>query len=260
MKTSIFQSKSAILIALTVILIGTSCIPQKRLRYLQLQDALAETDTLHAQIPEHIIKPFDIIQVQVFSSTGNLISTPGLDSRTTPGTSASIYLQGYLVDKNGEINIPILGNHKVDGLTIPKLQSMLTDVAREKIALDADVNVRLVNFRVTVIGEVEHPGVIEVYNQRISIIEALAYTGDLTNYGNRKEILLIRENNGVNEIYSINLTDRNLLKSPYFYLQSNDIIYVQSLNAKSYGFAQVQWGIIISSVSTLIAIIAVVTR
>ncbi len=241
-------------------LVITSCVSQKKMRYLQ-EGTIEPENVQTAQTTGEVkIKPFDVLHVQVYSASPELSRIPGFDISSNLGTTASIYLQGYSVGHDGKLQLPLLGTLVVEGLTIPELEEQLNVVAREKISLDADVMVRLVNFRISVLGEVKDPAVVEVFDSRISVLEALARAGDLTVYGNRKNVMLIRDNYGKKEVIYLDLTDRNLLYSPYFYLQNNDVIYVQPMNAKSYGFAQVQWSVLFSSVSTLIAILALLYK
>lgn len=134
--------------------------------------------------------------------------------------------QTYLVDKAGDINFPRLGVIHVAGMTTSELQNLIA----KKISVDVEdpiVKVALVNFRVNVLGEVRNPGTIEVNRERFSILDALGAAGDLTEYAERNNILLIREVDGKKEFHRLNLNDAELLSSPYYYLQQNDAIYVE---------------------------------
>lgn len=134
--------------------------------------------------------------------------------------------QTYIVDKQGDIKFPILGTIHVAGMSTLELAKYLTD----KIALDVDdpfVRVELINFRVNVMGEVNRPGAKMVNRERYSILDALADAGDLTAYGERNNVLLIREVDGKKEFHRFNLNDASILTSPYFYLQQNDVLYVE---------------------------------
>jgi polysaccharide biosynthesis/export protein len=255
----VFRSR-AILFPL-IALIFTACVPQKKLRYFQ--EHAADTSFAATSIyaaPPYLLQPGDILQVQIFSASPDLPQIPGFEASTNLGTTASVYLQGYQISSEGTLKLPLLGVFTAHGITIADLQQQVAVVARDRISLDADVSIRLVNYRITVLGEVVAPGVLEVYDGRISIPEALARCGDMTVYGNRQNVMIIRENAGKKELITVDLTDRGLLHSPHFYLQNHDILYIQPLNAKSYGFAQVQWGAILSSVSTIIAIMALIYK
>ncbi len=132
----------------------------------------------------------------------------------------------YLVDKAGDINFPGLGTLHVGGLTTAQIASIITKKVSETVE-DPYVKVQLVNFKVNVLGEVARPGTIEVDTERYSLLDALAAAGDLTPYGERENILLIREENGQKHFHHLNLNDAATLSSPYFYLQQNDVIYVE---------------------------------
>ncbi len=134
--------------------------------------------------------------------------------------------QTYIVDKNGDINFPILGKIHVKGMSTMDLSAYLVD----RIAEDVDdpfVRVELLNFRVNVMGEVNRPGAKVVNRERYSILDAIADAGDLTPYGERNNILLIREIDGKKEYHRLNLNDASILTSPYFYLRQNDVLYVE---------------------------------
>lgn len=143
---------------------------------------------------------------------------------TTPTTVGSLLT--YVVDQNGDIMMPILGKLHVSGLTTKEISSMITKEV-EKTVKDPYVRVQLLNFRINVLGEVNSPGVQTIGTERYTIMDAIAASGDLTIYGQRNNILLIREENGQNTYHRLNLNDVNILSSPYYYLQQNDVIYVE---------------------------------
>ncbi|MDE6081328.1 MAG: polysaccharide biosynthesis/export family protein [Muribaculaceae bacterium] len=140
--------------------------------------------------------------------------------------SAVPRLQTYIVDSKGDINFPVLGRIHVKGMTTEELAEYLTSRIGEDV-VDPTVRVELVNFCVDVMGEVREPGRIPVKTGRISILDALAMAGDMTEYGQRESVVLIREENGVRTVHRLNLNDVNVLSSPYFYLCQNDVIYVE---------------------------------
>ena len=134
--------------------------------------------------------------------------------------------QTYIVNKQGDIKFPILGTIHVEGMTTIELADYLTKKIGEDVE-DPFVRVELINFRVNVMGEVTRPGAKSVSRERYSVLDALADAGDLTPYGERNNILLIREVDGKKEFHRMNLNDASILSSPYFYLQQNDVIYVE---------------------------------
>lgn len=151
---------------------------------------------------------------------------------SNPAARASVKMtqtpqqQTYIVNKQGEINFPILGKIKVAGKTTDEIQAML-EQAISKDVENPYVRVQLVNFKVNVLGEVKKPGTINVETQRFSVLDALASAGDLTEYGLRDKVVVIREENGQKTYHRLNLNDAAILSSPYFYMQQNDVVYVE---------------------------------
>ncbi len=145
--------------------------------------------------------------------------------------TAAPTMQTYLVDETGYIKMPVLGALHVSGMTTSELENAL----EKKISKDVEnpfVRVDLVNFRVNVLGEVLKPGAYDVERERYSVLDALADAGDLTPYGERSNVLIIRENGDVKEFHRINLNSAEALSSPYFYLQQNDVVYVEPNNIR----------------------------
>lgn len=140
--------------------------------------------------------------------------------------ASNVAYQTYHVDKEGFIRFPVLGKIHVAGMTLNDLATYLTDKIAEKV-VDPMVTVELVNFHVNVMGEVLHPGVQLVNRERYSLLDAISAAGDLTPYGERKRVLLIREEDGRRVYHRLNLNDPDLLESPYFYMRQNDVLYVE---------------------------------
>jgi polysaccharide export outer membrane protein len=162
---------------------------------------------------------------------------------------------GYLVDPNGEIEFPRIGKMKVAGKSMTSVQQELETVLAEYVKEPA-VAVRRLNFRVTVIGEVASPGIIQIPYDRMNILQALAQAGDLTIFAQRENILLVRETPEGKETVRLSLYDKSLLSSPYYWLQSGDLLYVQPNKTKvntNTTFFQV-WPTIISSASIFLVI------
>ena len=141
-------------------------------------------------------------------------------------------LFGYLVDTNGEIEYPGLGTLKVGGMTTEALENMLYERLNQFVS-NYVLTVRLINFRITVLGDVARQGPIPVNNERITIVEAIGQAGGLTPYGNAEDVLLVREQNGERQYHQINLHDKDIFRSPLFYLKQNDVIYVRPLSQKT---------------------------
>ena len=168
------------------------------------------------------------------------------------------------MDNEGIIDYPVLGRIKVGGLTKSECEAMIHDKIKPYLNANENpvVTVQMSSYSISVLGEVNHPGSFQVSREKINILEALAQAGDLTIYGVRENVKLIREDaNGKKQIYHINLNDANLLTSPYYYLQQNDIVYVEPNKVKAknstIGQSTTLW---ISATSILVSIAALVVN
>ena len=182
----------------------------------------------------------DMVSVSMFNK-GRYITPEGsvVNNQNNMNASGGVEksTQFYLVDKDGNIDFPIIGKLHVGGKTKSEIAEIVQNAVYPKYVKEKPaVDVRLMNFRVTVIGAVKSPGVIESKTERLNFLEAIAEAGDLDIKGQRENIMLIRtNNNGQREIHRLNLNDKNLLISPYFNLQQNDIIYVQPNESAAHG-------------------------
>lgn len=207
-----------------------SCIDSKKIAYFS---DIGDSAYIKSQAGlEPIIQKKDILSISVSSlnpeasiifNEPNLPITPNANTSTaTPQTA------GYLVNDDGYIKFPILGDVKAAGLTQKELSLYLTkQLADRKLLMDPIVNVRFLNFRVTVLGEVMRPGVVYSPSEQISILEAIGAAGDLTIYGLRDNVILIRQQGDQKLVKRLNLNSSEVLQSPYFFLKSNDVVYVE---------------------------------
>ncbi|RYF85669.1 MAG: polysaccharide export protein [Chitinophagaceae bacterium] len=188
---------------------------------------------------ESVIQPNDILSIQVTSvnpQAAEIFNTPTTPNRVSNAGSTTVVsgeAVGYLVNPDSTIQFPVLGNIKVVGISKSQLKKQLIDsLVQKKLLVDPIVNIRFLNFRVTVLGEVGKPTVVNVPNEKISILEAIGMAGDLTIYANRENVLLIREIGGVKDIKRLNLNSNEIFTSPYYYLKSNDVVYAEPNKAK----------------------------
>lgn len=138
---------------------------------------------------------------------------------------------GYFVDQEGYIDFPVLGRLKVAGLTLEEAKFQIYELLQPYLR-DAVVNARFLNFKITVLGEVNAPGTVRLTNKRVTLLEALGMAGDLSDYANRTNVLVIREKEGSRQYARINLQSADIFTSPYFYMQQNDVIYVEPIRAR----------------------------
>lgn len=215
----------AVVVAMTMVLALSSCGSAKQVAYFQNIDSLNLSAS--RMLYDAKIMPKDQLSIIVKSSNEDLSEPFNLYSKSMGGSNQN--LQYYLVDNAGYIDFPIVGKIKVLGLTARECENLVRSKIQPyfKESELPLVTVRMSSFRVVVTGEVGSPGVVTVPNEKISIVEALAQSGDMGLQGKRKNILLIREDaTGRKEAHRLDMTDANLINSPYFYLQQNDIVYV----------------------------------
>lgn len=247
---------------LIAILVFTSCGSRKDIVYFQ--DEPIEDGVLVSEPKPIIYKPDDILTINVSALDPDTVRPFNLTlvaggSRTNNPLSAQAGLQQqtYLVDYEGFIEFPVLGRIKVAGLTRKNLTDYLTKEISEYVK-NPIVNVRLSNFTITILGEVQNPGTFTIQDERITLLEAIGLANDLTIFGKRKNVLLIREIDGKKRYSKIDLTSVNVVNSPVYYLQPNDVIYVEPNNARIRSSSYNQNNsVLISAIGTLTTIIAV---
>ncbi len=239
---------------LAALLSQTACIQHRQLINF---DRGPVFDSLMLPVQPHVlrIQHDDLLGISVLSQTSDpAVTAPFRSPNPTGGAEADA--PKYLVDGAGLINMPLVGKIPVVGLTTQEVRDTIAD-RLSKYLRNPIVNVRLANFRFSVLGEVNKAGTYSVPYEQVNVLEAVGQAGDLTKYGNRENLLLIRQSNGQRTYARINLHDRNLFQSPYFYLEQNDIIYVEPLKAKVGDTADattkyLQWALPVVSVITLI--------
>ena len=196
------------------------------------------------------IKPKDLLSITVVSSEPeaskmyNLLVPQLADPSNQNSLLSQPTLQNYLVDNDGNINFPVFGKLKVEGLTRKQLEKLLLDKLEPAFSKEKPIiTIRFVNFSVNILGEVLKPGRFDTGNDRMTIFEGLALAGDLTIYGRRDNVKVLRENgDGSKEYITLNLNDKNIIYSPAYYLEQNDVVYVEPNKSRSkssnYGAAE----------------------
>lgn len=253
------MKKISLFIFLT--LLALSCVSKKDVLYLQ-SDSI-ESDKVNNDYQLRF-KPDDMLQIIV--SAENLESVvpfnlPVVAFQNTLMAFGQPQQQAYLVDKNGYIEFPVLGSLKVGGLTRVELIQKLKEKLDPTYLKKPIINIFITNFKVTVQGDVQRPGTFTIQNERLSIFDALGLAGDLNISGNRENVLVIREENGNKNEYRVNFKSKKMLTSPVYYLQQNDVVYVEPNYAKIQDAAYTRnTGLFISLASVIISLLTVITR
>lgn len=243
-------------IGFLTILLLFSCASKKDVVYFQeVEDVIVNDTLIHF---ESSIQVGDLLSINVSAVDGeaalpfNLYETPMVGNSVSSNKPLT-----YLVDASGNIQFPVIGELKVEGSTTMEIHKNLTTILEAYIK-NPIINIRLTNFKVTVLGQVNSPGTYEVSNERISILDAIGLAGDLEIHGKRNNVLLIREQHGQRTFVTIDLTNKELFSSPYYYLSQNDVVYVEpnktQINASAVG---ANTGVILSGISILLSIITI---
>ncbi len=245
------------------LLIFSSCSTRKEIVYFQGIENIQSFDSLRKFEPR--IEINDVLSINVSSMNDEVVEPFRMDVGGQSGNrgggsgnnNASMY--GYLVDTDGKIQFPVLGEIKVVNQTRGQLEEYLTRELREYVT-DAVVRVRIVNFKITVLGETGS-SVIDVPDERISVPQAIAMAGDITYDGKRDNILVIRDHNGKLTYGRVDLTSADIFKNPFYYLKQNDIVYIEPTyrKVKSAGFIT-SWQGIVSILTTAFSLIVLFTR
>lgn len=250
------------IVPIAMLILASSCGNIKNATYFN-ETKEARFDYVFESL-DPVLRPNDMLSISVSSINPeaaeifNVSNISTVQSSTVSGTTAQV--SGYLVDQDGFIRFPVLGKLKASGKTKKLLREEITnELENRKLLLEPIVDIRYLNFKVSVLGEVKNPAVLTIPDEKISLLEALGLAGDITIYGKRDNVVLIREEeNGVKQFNRIDLTTDEIFNSPFYYLKPNDIVYVEPINAKIAETSQVaRWiPVILSGIS--LAIITVV--
>lgn len=234
----------------------SGCYSKKELVYLQSKEYNNDyPTTITNKRPQYRFQHNDVLQITVRNpdpTTTAMFSnaqggTNGANGNVNP---AFLYLSGYVVDDKGFINIPIVGKVKVDGLTVNEAESLVqTEI--DKYLNNASVEIKIVSFKISVLGEVRSPGYYYIYNEQANVLEALAMAGDITQFGSRNDIKLIRQTDNGSEVILLDLTDSKLMNSKYYFLLPNDVLYVEPNAQQVKRENLVPLGVVFSALTTL---------
>lgn len=229
------KRKTLQLYAIAIITVLSSCHAYKDVPYYQNLDRSRITEEAITNYSPLRIQPGDMLGINVSTNTpdgsavfGTSLNRP-MGNNSEPVTVNPVY--GYMVDPNGNIQVPYIGSMKVKGMTTDEVAKQLSTTLVTYLTKPI-VNVRIINFKISVMGDVLRPDVYTVANQHININEALSLAGDLNITAKRKNVLLVREIDGKRQYYTIDLTRKDLFDSPYYYLKNNDILYIEPDRSK----------------------------
>jgi len=256
------MTRNSFYILLLISTLFTSCIPIKDLVYLQDKNTSGEQNTITAvESKPYRLQVNDILSVEIKAIDPKLVAifnTTESTSGTTAKSESALYFNGFTVDDHGNIRMPILGEINVIGYTLEEARLRIEKKLLEeyfKSEANIFVTVKLAGFRYTINGEVGSTGTKTLFQEHVNIMEAIANAGDITTVGDRKAVTVIRQTPTGVQMHDLDLTDVNVMKSPYYYLQPNDYVYVKPLRQKTWGTGQTG----IQSIGTIITLLSLAT-
>jgi polysaccharide biosynthesis/export protein len=254
------KNKRFVVRLLLVFLISSSiwsCVPISKIKYLQDKEGEAPVTVFEKLKPDYKLMPGDYLMIRILSPDEKINM---LFANITGGTNGfsnitdeSLYVSSYLVNDSGYVSFPLLGNIYAEGLTVSEMEKNVNKAAKE-IITESSVVVKLVLYNISILGEVKVPGKYTIYNNRVNIFEALAMAGDLSPFADRSHVQIIRNEGRKSTVLTIDLLKKDVLTSPYYYIQPNDIIYISPMKMKTYGFDAFPYALVFSTVTTALLI------
>jgi polysaccharide export outer membrane protein len=247
-------NKSGLILLLAAVMLA-SCVPQKRIRYLQEpNEEEPKAEYIKPQIADYKVHKGDNLYIKVNSLEDKNNYFDRSDNYNNYYTESGIYLNSFTVSDSGYVEFPLIGKIFVNDLTIEEIQKLIQTKVDEYIK-NTVVIVKLANFRISMLGEFNQPGKYLVYQDKINIFEAIALAGDITDFAKKDKVLLVRESEKGTKTYRLNLNDRSILESDFYYLMPNDLVYVEPLKGKQFAFKEFPYLLILTTITTTILLL-----
>jgi len=251
------KGKIFLLLSVITIILFSSCASRKKTLYLQQTNVdstqvYANTDTSYR------LQNGDNLYIRVLSLNKEINDVFNVNSTSNTynlyNNESSLYINGYTINDSGNVDLPILGEIELTGKTVndarATVQARLDEYIKDGIA-----DLKLISYRFTVLGEVRQPGVFMNYSEKLNIFEALGRAGDITEFGNRTGIVIVRPTPDGSVTYKFDITNNDILTSEYFYIQPNDVVYVEPLKYKAWKLNTLNVTLMLSAISTLILVL-----
>jgi len=251
------------LVAALFAVLFASCVPQKKMLYLKNAEMVSENlsvNYVNERSVDYRLQPGDNLYIRFINPVDER-STSSLTGENTArsnymSSDASIYLQSYTLDEEGFIELPLTGKIELKNLTVDQAkEKMQTEI--NKYVNQTTLIVKLSNFNLTVLGEVTRPGMYKVYQSQINLFEAISMAGNMTNFAKNSEVKIIRQTADGSQIITVDMGSADILSSPYYYLKPNDIIYVEPLKIKQWGFTSFPYSAVLSVLTLAVTIYSI---
>lgn len=251
---------------LVLAIVFASCVPQKKMLYLKDAKMVSENlsqNYVNDRSVNYKLQPGDNLFIRVMNtiderSAAALMGDNG-SGRNYLSSDASIYLQSYTLDEEGCIEMPLTGKIELKNLTVDEAKARLQSEL-DKYVNQTTIIVKLSNFNLTVLGEVTRPGMYKVYQSQINLFEAISMAGNMTNFAKNSEVKIIRQTDNGSEVVTVDMGVADILSSPYYYLKPNDIIYVEPLKIKQWGFTTFPYSTVLSIITLGITLFSLLRK
>lgn len=239
-----------------------SCVPQKKMLLLKEAQMAAENQSVNyvnERSVDHKLQPGDNLYIRFINTMDErtAASLAGDYRSTQLSSDASIYLQSYTLDDDGCIELPLTGKIELKNLTVNQAKEKMQNEVN-KFMTQTTLIVKLSNFNLSILGEVNKPGMYKVYQSQINLLEAIAMAGNMTNFAKNEEVKIVRQTDNGSEIVTVDLGSADILSSPYYYLKPNDIVYVEPLKMKQWGFTAFPYSTVLSVVSVALTTVTLI--
>ena len=249
-----------ILVISILVMVFSSCVPIKKQVLMQVpKDDSAKAEYLNDRtLADYRLKTGNNLYVKIISASKDAVDffNPGVTSSGNIYYDAAIYLTSYSVDDSGYVELPFIGKLYAKGKTIDEFKTEINNIIDEYLKKTI-VIVKLVNYNITVVGEVNRAGQYKIYQDKINIFEVLGMAGDLTTYAKRDDVVIVRHTEKGSKVHHINLLSDNILESEFYYLMPDDIVYVMPLRGKNFAYQMFPYALVISSISLILAIFSI---
>jgi len=248
-----------VILLLIVAILFPACLANK-IKYIQDKDEAFEQMAEYVNKPkEYKLQEKDILYVKITSTNKDINEYFNLNNSNSSNSiqNSNFYLEGFTVNDSGYVKIPVLGSIRVIGLNMKEVSALLQEQT-DKYLNQAIVNVKLVSFYLTFLGEVSNQGQITVYHDHINILDALALAGGISDYGDKRNVIIVRKTPNGSKTYHVDLTKRSLLESDKFYLLPNDMVIVEPLRNKTFRMSVMDYTMVLTTITSTITMILLI--
>jgi polysaccharide biosynthesis/export protein len=246
--------KLPILHFVIIMFLFSSCVTQSKVEYLQIRHHQTQEYT-NSTFHEYTLKPDDQLYIQISSPDETQSTTSNTASQNmSPSSPYGTSLLAHTVNKDGSLELPMIGKIYVKDKTISEVTVMIKESLKNILNMPV-ISIKLVNCYISILGEVRTPGRFVYTEDKLTVFDALSMAGDITDYGNRKSVILVRNIEGKTIRTELNLTKPEIVTSEFYYLQPNDMLYIKPIKGRFWGFREFPVGIILSAISTTILVL-----